>query len=762
MTIRTRLVGAVFLLIFFWSGFAALVYQTVWQRVLTLFGGADVYSVTIIVAAFMAGLGFGHLAGGHLADRLGRRARMALFASCEVAVGLFALASTALYYDYIYVRFGGASVSPATLGLVVFGLTLFPTFLMGMSLPLAARALSEHVERPARWVSLLYGWNTLGAACGSCATVAVLFRAMDLPGALRVGAVLSGACGLAALLMIPALSSSTVASKPRRPLPVPHATDGAADAGTSFATPVWILVYALSGFIALSLEIVWFRVLAVVLKSNAFTFGYLLTIYLGGVGVGALVGHARLLQRLRPAAAFFAVQALIPVYAATALGVLALSVGNLDVGRPLWDYMAAYETMSRADLRLAASGDPGRLIAVLGSHLVVPLFLIAPPTIMMGVSFGLLQRAVQNDVRILGRRVGWLQAANVVGAMVGATVTGLVLLEQLGSVGTLRMLVAASLVFAWLYVRSSTAGVVRRVGLVAVSVLVAVFSLPSSTTLWARLHNASPTAVVQEEDGSGLSLLKLENHDVDVFVNGLGQSQLPYGGVHTALGALPVLLHPNPRRIAVIGLGSGDTVFGTGGRVETETIESIEIIGAQIETLHALTERWAYPGLQQLLADPRVHFEVTDGRAYIRRSKRRYDVIEADALRPSSAFAGNLYSVEYFALLRDRLEPGGYAVTWAATERIRNGLAQVFPHVLVIREVAIGSTRAIPGDLEIVRDRLRVPFTKSYYARGAVPIDETLGPYLTSIPLRIGPDTDRSTMGDVNRDLFPKDEFAVR
>jgi hypothetical protein len=87
-------------------------------------------------------------------------------------------------------------------------------------------------------------------------------------------------------------------------------------------------------------------------------------------------------------------------------------------------------------------------------------------------------------------------------------------------------------------------------------------------------------------------------------------------------------------------------------------------------------------------------------------------------------------------------------------------MAQAFPHVLLVRDLAIGSMGAI-ADLESVRDRLRVPFTESYYARGTVPIADTLRPYLVSIPLRIGPDTDRSTMRDVNRDLFPKDEFAV-
>ena len=96
----------IFVFVFVASGVAALIYQTIWQRMLTLFGGADVFSVTIVVAAFMGGLGFGHLAGGHLADRLDGRHRLIAFAACEIAVALFAIASPWIYYDWLYVRLG--------------------------------------------------------------------------------------------------------------------------------------------------------------------------------------------------------------------------------------------------------------------------------------------------------------------------------------------------------------------------------------------------------------------------------------------------------------------------------------------------------------------------------------------------------------------------------------------------------------------------------------------------------------------------------
>ena len=187
---------------FFLSGAAALIYQVVWQRMLTFFGGADVYSVTIIVAAFMGGLGFGSLAGGHLADRLTSRAALASFALCEAAVAVFAFFSSSLYYDLLYVQLGAWAFSRATLGAMVFAVTLWPTFFMGMSLPLLVRALTTDPRRPAHWVPLLYGTNTLGAACGSLFATAILFRTFDFVTNVRLGALLTGLCAAGALLAV--------------------------------------------------------------------------------------------------------------------------------------------------------------------------------------------------------------------------------------------------------------------------------------------------------------------------------------------------------------------------------------------------------------------------------------------------------------------------------------------------------------------------------------------------------------------------------
>src|SRR6185295_5414213 len=147
-------------LIFFASGFAALVYQIVWQRLLVIFSGSDVHSATVIVAAFMAGLGCGNLAGAQIADRLTPRANLACFAVAELAIATFGFFSADLYYGVLYQRFGHLGLGAEPHGAMLFVSLLWPTMFMGVSLPLLARALTTESGHAARVTGRLYACNT--------------------------------------------------------------------------------------------------------------------------------------------------------------------------------------------------------------------------------------------------------------------------------------------------------------------------------------------------------------------------------------------------------------------------------------------------------------------------------------------------------------------------------------------------------------------------------------------------------------------------
>jgi len=767
------------LAVFFASGFAALLYQVVWQRILALFSGADVFSVTIVVSAFMAGLGLGNFAGGHVADRLSRTRCLALFAVAELAVGLFALASKTLYYDVLYAKLGASALPAPALGAVLFAAVLWPTFFMGISLPLLARGLTAALAAAARTVGSLYGWNTLGAATGALVTTWLLLRRIDFEGCLQLGAAINLACAASVLPLRRLLAAE--AAGPAAPLAGPAAPS--LPPAPLFGVPAWLAVYALSGATALSLEIAWFRMLGVMLKSTSFTFGTLLAIYLLGVGSGSVVG-SRQVERSggQPAARFLALQACIPMYAALSIAALVALTGRLPGLDVLWQYFGNSEPL-RIDLALAQLAlhpfgawtreTPPVALARLftGLYVLLPVLLIGPPTFLMGLSFPYLQRAVQTDARFLGRRVGWLQTSNIAGSLVGSLLTGFVLLPGVGTAGTFRALAAVSVAFLALRLRLLGTPGLRRAPLsmaLAALVVVAVACVPRSEVLWSRLHGARPESILAAEDAAGLSLIRPRpDHPGEqvVMAGGLGLSEFPYGsyeGAHTLLGALPVLLHPAPRRVAVIGLGSGDTSFAAGARPEVEEIVTVEIIGSQLDVLGAYRARTGYPGLEVLFSDARFRIEVGDGRTHVRRAGRPFDVIEADALRPSSAYAGNLYSLEYFALVREKLAPGGFAVTWVPTERVRDTFLRSFPHVLVIGEIAIGSESAVPFDRNRLLDRSRAPEVRAHFQKVGVNVASLLGRYIADKEIsRFGPEDDRSAYTDVNRDLFPKDEFLI-
>jgi hypothetical protein len=396
----------------------------------------------------------------------------------------------------------------------------------------------------------------------------------------------------------------------------------------------------------------------------------------------------------------------------------------------------------------------------------VPLLLIGIPTFLSGLSFTFLQHVVQTDVRRVGRRSGYLLAANIAGSTCGTFVTGWLLLDWFGTAGTLRLLVGAGIAFACMAASRQSRGS-RWLGALALIVFVgavAVAMIPNGSVLWSRLHGATPRTAIVGEDATGLSLLRAEPPNFQrrlLFVNGIGHSWLPYGGIHTALGALPAFAHQHPRQAMMIGLGSRDSLFGLAGRAELEHVASVEIVRPQLAMLRQFASTESYRGVHDLLDDRRIDFVWGDARRYLRQTSRRFDIIEADALYPSSAYAGNLYSDAYFRLLLDHLAPGGFAVTWIPTERTARTLLRVFPFAWRKGDVMIGSNAPVAFDRDAVERRISSPSVVERFALAGIDVRELLHPYLSGNAQSYDPSYNRSALTDINTDLDPRDEFEL-
>jgi spermidine synthase len=586
-----------------------------------------------------------------------------------------------------------------------------------------------------RTIGLLYAINLAGAAAGALLTPWVLIRLFGIEGALSAAAAANFAAGLVAL----AAGTSPASPAPEVPGDVrpPHA-----------ARPLtaWVLLYGLSGFCALGLEMVWFRIIDVTVKATAFTFGSVLAVYLIGSAAGTVAGLATVHRVSRPLSAFLACQCAILAYAAGSLVVVAA----LPADHALLSWIAELARAPRS-YETGARWDVADVFLLYG---LVPAVVYGIPTMLMGYSFVVLQKAVQDDPRISGRKVGLLQAANIAGCVAGSLVVGLGTLDWIGSAGTVRLLAAVGALLALVGARVASRAFVAP----AIALLVLALAGPANDRIWPRLHGLSADGVMVDEDATGVvALAPEEGVGWRLFVNGRSHSTLPFGGLHTTLGAAPAIVHPAPSRVAVVGLGSGDTAWAAGCRGETSQVRVFEICAPEHRLLRRLAATGGIPRLAAFLDDPRLDLVVADGRNALERGDQAYDLIEMDALPPSSPNSGSLYSVEFFAMCGRRLRPGGLMCTWAPTLRVLPSFAAAFPYVLEMADgrVLIGSNSALTVDAAAWKRRLDQPDVRDYL--GSARAERVWAHMAGAHTASRGAATDTT-----NRDLDPRDEFNAR
>jgi spermidine synthase len=723
--------GAAFLglaVAFFASGFAALLYQVVWQRMLGIFAGSDAVTAALVVGAFLLGIGLGSLAASVIADRLNPRQAARAFAACEAAIALFALGSTPFLYDFLALRVGPHIEGSAAIFLACFLGLLPPTFAMGLSLPLVSKAVVPGIETAALRIGTLYGLNTLGAAAGALIGGFVLVGTLGFQGTLAVGVVLNAAAGLIALVLARGLSD-------RRPRPA--AAAAAAPLGGSLAG--WSVLVFASGFLIVALEIIWLRILGLSAQHNAYVFALVLGVFLVADGLGLVVG-ARLVHRIADLRGTFLRMQGVAVL--TALAGVALFWGIYP-----WPPFAAVMSVDQFRHDLTA------MLIVAASSLV----LVGPAAFLLGMTFPITQAAVQRDLGSLGFRVAIVNLANIVGNAAGGVVAGLVLLHFFGTSGALVMigLIALALT-AWAWSGPRRARTLAVGGALAAAMLL----FPSNKALWARIHSVGDgQRALLAEDRSGVVLLRLDQGGGPLFIGGHAQSRIPFHPHHYFLGALGPLLHPAPRQVMVIGVGSGGTPFAGGWNPATERIRAVELVAPVYDVIrdYAVLNPASAPA--RMLRDPRFVLEVGDGRRDLLAGEARYDVIEADAILAQTSHSGMLYSVEFLKGVAAKLNPGGLFVQWAPTARVVQSFLEAFPHVVMLRPISvlIGSDRPIAADA--LAARLSDPAFLAWAE--AAGVDPARFPAMFAEPPVVwGPGRPRHG-GEANHDLFPRDEYYL-
>ena len=663
-------------------------------------------------------------------------------------MGLFAAISCRLYYDGFGALRRGLYATTAGTAVAHFAAFLLPTTLMGMSLPFLVRATVRETASASRVIGALYGVNVLGAAAGALLAPWVLVRFLGMEGAALVGAVANLVAAAAALAV-----GRRADARARRRAPPPAAAAPSAPTARG-PSRLWMLLYALSGFLALSLEIVWFRLMEVGVKSTAYTFGTVLC---------TLPPRPRRRQPRRrpprraprpPARGVPRLPAAAPRHApGAAVALLAWLPPGTPVYRWFFDYW-------RHDpfFQLGADWNAGALARLYG---LLPLALFGVPTVLMGLSFGALQRAVQDDPATSGRKVGLLQAANIAGCTAGSLVTG----PRPPRADRHRRYAAA----ARRRGRRSSSSLVRARATAGLDAGLSPARppcprprsrCPSNDALWKRLHGVTadePPAFIGEDASAVSAVVPGRGRRWRVTVNGLPHSWLPFEGIHTLLGAVPAVIHPAPEDIAVIGLGLGRD--GVGGRVpagDASACGSSRSRPASTACCAQVSAVAPFPSLVELLSDPRVAIEAADGRQALARDERRYDIVRGGRALPHERGQRQpLLARVLPRSARAASSRAGLVCTQKPSRRVGLTFAEALPHALDFGNMVVGSNDPLPIDPAAWEARLLRPQVARRFDT------ETLEGMRARLrearPARRNP----APRVGLNRDLFPRDEFGT-
>jgi spermidine synthase len=665
---------AVFAL-FFASGISGLLYEVAWTRLLNLLFGDTVLAVSTVLTAFMAGLALGSLGSGRLVDRC--RRLLTLYACLEVGIGLTALllplALQGILPGYVWLhrRFHALpSLFILLRFLLAFGLLLVPTTLMGATLPVLSRYVVRAHAMLGWGVGVLYALNTGGAVLGCLAAGYVLIGSVGLYETVAMGAALNGCVGLLAwAVRRRAGDGQPAAALTIPPGAQPHEAPG--DAGTA-RLALWSM--CLSGFAALSYEVIWTRALTFFVGNSTYAFSAMLTTFLCGLALGSLA-WARVSDRTgNPVRLLGLLQVGIGVYGLLSIAIL----GKVFYGLDAW-----WEGFSSASWGAPVWLNFAKTFAV-----------ILPPTFGMGAAFPLASKLVARGLRTVGRSVGDLYALNTVGAIAGSWLAGFVFIPLLG---TQKSLIATALVNVAVGVTLVARRARRRRALqaalaaAALAAAVAV-NLYVPALRFADIAGEPEKAILYYDEGvAGVVKVATDVYDRRLLsingwsVAGTGSPNPDlalvndYPEVQKMLAHLPMLLHPAPRQVLVIGFGAGGTSWSM-SRYAVERLDIVEFVPGVIAAAPLFPEV-----NHNVLADPRVRVTIDDGRNYLLVTPETYDVISVDTLDPKHAGNGNLYTREFYALSKRALKPGGLFVQWLPYHQVDNAslklIAHTFQHV---------------------------------------------------------------------------------
>jgi len=740
-----RPAAPVVLAAFFVSGVAGLMHQVVWAKLLVQLIGATAYAQVAVLAVFMGGLALGAAWFGRRADRHGRPLRAYALIECAIAVYCLLLPLLLAVVSSVYLALADRALESGILTLLLRTalaalVVLPPAVLMGATLPLLARSLIGRLEDTQRLVADLYALNSLGAVIGAGLAGFLALPLIGVHASLAVAAALNG---VAALLVWPR------ARREHDAAPVVAPAPAAVVVYRPGQYRVAVVALALSGFAAMGYEVIFTRLIALASGASTYSFTIMLMAFISGIALGAAI--AARLRAPRPLWLLGLTQLAVVVallVTTPALGRLAYAVGRLRVA-----------TLADGDFPLFLAGQAALCLAVL-----------LVPTTCLGLGFPLVARVQARQPEDLGWRIGSTYAWNTIGNVLGATLTGALLIPWLGTLGAFHVALACNAAAGLLLVAAAEEAAPRvRLAAVAAVAAAALLYVATGSGWFDALRYARAHLRLRQAPPPGLDAARLANHPAASFdawqrafvvrpeaqpafffaedahatvmafeqkgtrwlvVNGKPDASTA-GDLDTQLllAHAPLFLVPDARSVLVIGYGSGITA-GAALRHPIERLDVVEISPAVMAA-----DAFFAAANEQVLADPRVRVFTDDGQSFVRASPVRYDVVISEPSNPWIAGIGGLFTVEFFTAVRDALAPGGAFVCWLHTYEqtdenvalILRTLQSVFPEVTVFANrnlgdaIAVASLEPLAPDFAAMEARFATPGVRANLARLGVP-----------------------------------------
>ena len=701
-------------LLFFSSGAFALVYQIAWVRALALEFGSTTLAVSTVVAVFMAGLGIGARIGGSFADASDSPLRK--YGIIEISLGAYALISLHLIEAFTAVfRFVGTYAydnlwTIFLLRAVLSSLVLLPpTILMGMTLPLLSRFVALQGAGISKGTGMLYGLNTIGAYVGCLLAGFTLLPSIGLYRSILYTAILNIGLGVIAIAL-----AKRAGEKPGAML---------ANSSSSNARnwdPI-LLSVALSGAAALICEVAWTRVLILVIGGSVYAFVSVLAVFLAGLGIGGYVS-AIFLDRVPygERKAFFLLCFL------TALAVFATTI--LFPKMPeLFVLLLDEEAFARGS----------KMFAV---HMLICSAVMAVPAILMGALFPLAIGIFETQRERAGFEVGRLYAYNTFGAIVGSLLCGFWALPELGMRGTMLLAIflqcLAGSISLW-----QVSWRLRYVSLAATALCTGLFLMLAPTwqpqvmasgvfTYGSKYKNREDKSFKEyvetaEEllfyrDGLTATITVTRDRisatqDLYISTNGKIDGSSHYDMPTQRVTAhMPILLHPKPSEVCVLGMGTGVTAGSAG-------LHPVHVTLLEIEEEIVKGSRLFRDHNNRVHDNKRVDIRVTDGRLFLNLHPKRFDVIISEPSNPWLAGVAGLFTVDFYTIGANALREGGIFAQWGQIYNLSSknvqtmirSFAEVFPYTYIVVTIPntdtlmLGSKTPITFSPNLLQERMR-------------------------------------------------------